>query len=129
MTEIIADTVYYDGECPLCQREIAWLRRQSGGDNIQWIDINCLTTENIFPGVSRVDALKRFYVKRSDGSIVSGSKAFVSVWKGINRLKPFGNILDRPIILFFLEKFYNVFLRIRPFCQYIYKLVEKKTNC
>ena len=128
MNKIVADTVYYDGACPLCQREISWFKRQAGGEKIQWIDVSCLNTETILPGLSRSDALKRFYVRLSDGSIVSGSKAFISVWKVINRLKPFGRILDQNIILFVLEKFYNGFLRIRPFCQYMYKLIENKTN-
>jgi len=128
MTQIFAETVYYDGDCPLCQREIAWFKRQSGGEKILWVDVNCITTETILPGLSKTDALKRFYVRLSDGSIVSGSKAFISVWKVIERLKPFAKILDKKIILFFLEKLYNGFLHIRPLCQYIYQLIEKKTN-
>jgi predicted DCC family thiol-disulfide oxidoreductase YuxK len=31
-------TVYFDGNCPICSREIATYRRSRGGETIDWID-------------------------------------------------------------------------------------------
>ena len=51
-------TVYFDGACPLCQREIAFYRRQRGSERITWHDISCMDTEHVAPGLSRESALR-----------------------------------------------------------------------
>jgi predicted DCC family thiol-disulfide oxidoreductase YuxK len=32
-------TVYYDGACPVCSREMGFYQRQAGADDIQWVDV------------------------------------------------------------------------------------------
>ena len=33
-------TIYYDGSCPLCRREIAFYRRQPGSERLDWMDVS-----------------------------------------------------------------------------------------
>ncbi|MEC8852758.1 MAG: DCC1-like thiol-disulfide oxidoreductase family protein, partial [Pseudomonadota bacterium] len=32
-------TIFYDGGCPLCAREIAFYRRRAGAGRLDWIDV------------------------------------------------------------------------------------------
>lgn len=34
-----ACTVYYDGACPLCQREISFYRQRKGAEAVRWVDV------------------------------------------------------------------------------------------
>ncbi|MFC3294301.1 thiol-disulfide oxidoreductase DCC family protein [Modicisalibacter luteus] len=32
-------TLFYDGGCPLCRRQVAWVKRRRGHDRVRFIDI------------------------------------------------------------------------------------------
>ena len=50
-------TVFYDGSCPLCRREIDFYRRRRGAARIDWLDISGLPEGEVAPGLSRCAAL------------------------------------------------------------------------
>ena len=52
-------TVFYDGACPLCRREIAFYRRRRGAARIRWLDISRAPEGEVAPGLSRCAALAR----------------------------------------------------------------------
>lgn len=106
-----AAEVFYDGACPLCRAEIAQYRRMRGGEAIAWRDAAAGDSP---PEIGREAALARFHVRRADGTLVSGFRAFLAVWRGNPRLAPLARLLDRAPFTWAGEGAYRLFLRVRP---------------
>ncbi len=107
-------SVLYDGSCPLCAREIAMYRRQTGAEAICWLDITQIPNSDIPSGLTRNEVLARFHFIRDDGSHAVGAVGFVELWKTLPNLKFLGRLAGSPPVLFILECAYKFFLRIRP---------------
>ncbi len=73
-------TVYFDGSCPLCAREIAFYRRRCAGDAARWVDVSRESPAALGAGLTRDQALERFHVRRADGTLCSGADAFTELW-------------------------------------------------
>ena len=73
-------TVLYDGECPLCRREIAHYRRLQGAENINWVDIT--EDESVISGygLNREIAMARFHVRDRSGDWQTGAWGFTELW-------------------------------------------------
>ncbi|MFN3613033.1 MAG: thiol-disulfide oxidoreductase DCC family protein [Rubrimonas sp.] len=106
-----AAEVYYDGACPVCSAEIAQYRRMRGVDAALWRDVAAGAGP---PEISPAQALARFHVRRRDGVLISGFRAFVAVWRLNPRLAPAARLLDRPPFSWLGEGCYRLFLVARP---------------
>jgi len=106
-------TVWFDGDCPLCRREIAWLRRLDHRRGINFVDV---AGGEACP-IDTATLLQRFHAQEADGLLVSGAAAFAAMWRAIPALRPFGQIARIPAVLWVLERTYRVFLRVRPILQ------------
>lgn len=107
--------VWFDGACPLCQREIALMRRLDREDRIHFVDVSDEDAEPNCP-VDRADLLARFHAEE-DGKVLSGAAAFAAMWRAIPMLRPLGRLARNPFILRVLERLYVIFLRFRPRLQ------------
>lgn len=106
-------TVWYDGACPLCVREIALMRRLDRRGAIAWVDVTTAPDQcPIEPSV----LLARFHAEE-DGQLVSGAAAFAAMWRAIPILRPLGLMARNPVVLAVLERAYTGFLRVRPRLQ------------
>jgi predicted DCC family thiol-disulfide oxidoreductase YuxK len=108
-------TVWYDGDCPLCQREISWLRRLDRRAAIAFINVAAGGTCPI----DRSALLARFHAQEAGGPLVSGAAAFAAMWRAIPGLRPFGLLARNPAMLWVLERVYRAFLILRPGLQAI----------
>ncbi|WP_339871240.1 DUF393 domain-containing protein [uncultured Brevundimonas sp.] len=106
--------VWFDGDCPLCRREIAMMRRLDRRGAITFVDV---AGEGSCP-IDRGDLLARFHA-REDGRMLSGAAAFAAMWRAIPLLRPVGLLARNRIVLQGLEAAYVAFLRIRPGLQRI----------
>lgn len=106
-------TVFFDGACPLCRREIALMRRLDHRGAIHFIDISDATTDC---PVDRADLLARFHAMEN-GRLFSGARAFAAMWRAIPLLRPLGVLADLPVAQPLFEAAYRGFLRIRPRLQ------------
>jgi predicted DCC family thiol-disulfide oxidoreductase YuxK len=104
-----AREVFFDGACPVCRREIATYRGMAGMEAVAWRDV----TAGPVAGIDREAALRRFHVRRADGTLVSGARAFLALWRATPRLRPLAVALDRPPFVQVLEAGYRGFLRVR----------------
>lgn len=106
-------TVWYDGGCPLCLREIAFFRRLDKKDAIRFVD---LTLPDISCPLDRKFMLDRFHAREND-ILLSGAAAFAAMWRAVPLLRPLGIAARFPGVLPMLESAYRLFLRIRPRLQ------------
>jgi predicted DCC family thiol-disulfide oxidoreductase YuxK len=111
MTNSDRMTVFYDGSCPMCRREIGFYRRCKGEQNVEWEDVSRL---EIAPGVSRAQAMARLHVRRGDGSIVSGGYAFATLWLALPGFRRLGLLASYKPLAWLHERVYGLFLKIRP---------------
>jgi predicted DCC family thiol-disulfide oxidoreductase YuxK len=108
-----AATVYYDGACPICSREIAQYRKAEGADRVAFVDVAASSGEALGPDLTRDAALARMHVRRADGTLVSGAAAFAELWRQLPTLAWAGRIASSPLVLPVLEVGYRGFLRLR----------------
>jgi predicted DCC family thiol-disulfide oxidoreductase YuxK len=109
-----AVTVYYDSVCPLCQREIALMRRLDKRDRIEFVDV---FDEGSTCPLDRDTLLERFHARDENGELVSGAAAFAAMWRQIPWLRPLGLVARYRPVLWVLERLYRLFLKIRPALQ------------
>lgn len=106
-------TVYFDGGCPICSREISFYRRQPGADKISWVDLTTCPDSALPQGISRQTAMARFHVATAAG-ITSGAAGFLVLWRALPRFRWIGRLLSLPPLPWILERGYRIFLRVRP---------------
>ncbi len=106
-------TVWFDGGCPLCRREIALMRRLAPPDAVRFVDVAAGDADC---PIDRADLLARFHALE-DGRLVSGAAAFAAMWRAIPRLRPLGIAARSPLVLAGMERLYVAFLRLRPRLQ------------
>ena len=117
-------TVWHDGGCPLCAREIALMRRLAPAGAIDFIDASD-AGDNACP-LDRAELLARFHA-REDGQLLSGAAAFAAMWRAIPLLRPLGLIARNRLVLAGLEHGYVRFLRVRPRLQAWMRRREART--
>ena len=105
--------VYFDGSCPLCRAEVALYRKQDASSQLCFRDVSDagFPTES---DLSRARAMERFHVRQSDGRLLSGAAAFVSIWRILPRWQWVARAASFPGMLLLLEGCYRLFLPARP---------------
>lgn len=108
-------TVWHDGACPLCRREIALMRRLDRRGRITFVDVADPAAGEQCP-IDRAALLARFHAEE-DGRLLSGAAAFAAMWRAIPVLRPLGLLARNPRVLRWLERAYLRFLKARPTLQ------------
>ena len=103
-------TVWFDGDCPLCTREIRLMRRLDRRQAIRFIDIRAGRDCPLDPAT----LLARFHARETGKPIVSGAAAFAAMWRAIPLLRPLGLVARNKAALWLLERLYLGFLKLRP---------------
>ena len=106
-------TVYYDGGCPLCRREIATYQSLPGAERLSWEDV-AQANERVAPDLNRSDALARMHVRTADGQLVQGAHAFALMWQACPKTRWLGHLAATRPALWVLEPVYRIFLKVRP---------------
>lgn len=120
-------TVWFDGDCPLCQREIAMMRWLDWHQAIHFVDVSPAGGEAAYCPIDRAELLTRFHARESKGSragegevegeLLSGAAAFAAMWRAVPLLRPLGLAARNQTVLALLERAYRAFLRVRPRLQ------------
>lgn len=110
-------TVYFDGSCPLCRREIGFYQKCAGAQNIVWQDVSRTVDGQVASDLNCQQAMARFHVRDAQGHLKSGAAGFVELWLNLRSWRWLGSLFAHPPGIWFLEKCYVGFLKIRPFIQ------------
>lgn len=109
-------TIYYDGSCPLCRREIAFYRRLPAAAQLDWVDVSAGNTP-LGAGLSCEAAMRRFHVRDANGQLLSGGAAFARLWRALPGWRVLGWCFAWPPLSWALEAAYRAFLPVRPKLQ------------
>ena len=114
-------TVYFDGDCPVCSREIAAYRKLRGAEDFAWVNAAQAQSGQdktvLGEGLSREDALARMHVRDANGQLIGGAAAFAAIWSALPQFKWLGRIASSRPALWVLEPGYRLFLKVRPLWQ------------
>ena len=102
--------VWFDGDCPICATEVAALRRLDGARRVDFINLASTPMDPL----ERAIRLSRLHAQTSDGAVVSGADAVLTIWGSIPILRPLALLLRHAVPLKVLEHAYRVFLKVRP---------------
>lgn len=107
-------TVYYDGACPVCSREIQTYQKATGADKLAWVDAANAQPETLGEDLTSHDALARMHVRDENGQLISGAAAFAAIWERLPKTRWLGKLMGSKPALFVLEPCYTLFLKVRP---------------
>ena len=105
--------VFYDGSCPLCEKEIGIYRGHDIKGVLSFVDVS--NPNATLPEVlDREKAMSRFHVRTQNGHMVSGAAAFIEVWQQLRGWRWAAKLSTIPGLTTTLEFAYRVSLRFRP---------------
>jgi predicted DCC family thiol-disulfide oxidoreductase YuxK len=80
-------TVYFDGQCGLCRREISFYQRIASKKAVAFVDLTDHPDVLKKDGVDQLDSLRILHVRNDQNALVTGVDAFRAIWSAI---PPFG---------------------------------------
>ena len=113
-------TVFFDGSCPICSKEINFYKMRAGADELSWVDVSDEEIPIPIQTRSREELMARFHVLSSSGELVSGGAAFAELWASLPAFKIFGKIFKLPILRYLIDVGYDIFLTLRPKFQNLF---------
>jgi len=108
-------TVYYDGACYICSREIDLYKRKDTDKRINFTDIS---RPEFDAQKERLDASKvqrLFHVRSRDGNILVGVDGFIAIWDELKSFNFLARLARIRLVRFFLDLGYKLFVVIRPY--------------
>lgn len=116
-------TLYYDGLCPLCSREMAHYRKRAVGDSA--IVFRDITEPSFVAAEHGLDAKRIHTVMHvKEGEVVhTGIDAFLAIWRRIPGHGFLTWLASIPGMYWLMKLGYHAFAAIRPY------LPRKKADC
>ena len=102
----------YDGECPFCRREVAWLQYWNRKGHLEFEDVASADFDPSRYGRTREELLGVIHGVFPDGRIVSRVEAFRQAYRAVGLgwlLAPTG----WPVLRWVFDALYSVFARYR----------------
>lgn len=91
-------TVFYDGKCGLCSKEINHYRKIAPTGVFDWQDVTVSTDRLDEIKVGLVDALKYLHVQDHNGRLHIGVDAFILIWSQLKNWRLLAKIFSLPVI-------------------------------
>jgi predicted DCC family thiol-disulfide oxidoreductase YuxK len=116
-------TVYFDGACQVCSREIALYQRARGHERMRFIDICAQGFDATREGLDPLEVHRSFHARADDGTLYKGVAAFVAIWETLPGYRWLASVAKVPGVRPAMELGYVVFSKVRPY------LPRKKFDC
>lgn len=91
-------TVFYDGKCGLCSKEINYYRKIAPNDIFDWQDITKSADELKKEGISLTEGLKLLHAKDEKGLMHVGVDAFILIWMQLRQWRFLATFVRLPAI-------------------------------
>ncbi|MFT7109135.1 MAG: putative DCC family thiol-disulfide oxidoreductase YuxK [Psychrobacter glaciei] len=79
--KLMKPTIFYDGSCGLCKREIAHYQKLDKGNDIEWVNIISADLELKKMGIRFVDAMEVLHGVNKKGEVIKGVENFLMIWE------------------------------------------------
>jgi predicted DCC family thiol-disulfide oxidoreductase YuxK len=76
-------TVFFDGACPICVREIALMRRLDRRRRLVCCDFSRLDYDTASINISPTELGRVIHARWSDGSVITGVEVFRAMWEAV----------------------------------------------
>jgi predicted DCC family thiol-disulfide oxidoreductase YuxK len=106
-------TLFYDGLCPLCSREIAYYRRRLSGADVSFLDITAPDFDAARHGLHPGRVRRVMHVKVGD-EVRTGLDAFIAVWQRVPGHAWLARLASRPGVYHLMTGGYHLFALVRP---------------
>ncbi len=106
-------TVFYDGKCGLCRREIAHYMHIAPKGVFEWMDITVTPEPFTTLGYSVPAGLKALHVRDDAGGMHVGVDAFIAIWLQLPRWRMLAALVRLPIIRPLAKGLYRMFAEWR----------------
>lgn len=101
----------YDGGCPVCRREVNYLKKRNAKGLVEFIDIDPLDS---YAGISKEEAMKEMLVLDATGQVHRGVDAFFVLYGRVD-LPGLALFLKAPLFYPLNQVGYRIFARVRPY--------------
>lgn len=108
----MAFKIFYDGTCPLCEKEMNQLKKLNTDGNLSFVDIMDDDFERNYPDLEWQALNDRIHGMCDDGTLLVGLDATHRAWSEVGRGWVYAP-LRWPIIRFFADKAYLIFAKNR----------------
>ncbi len=98
------DTLFYDGQCPICNAEVTRLEAQSD-DALVCVDINVAT----HVPADKHALFSQLHLLKADGTLLLGLEANVAAWQH-TRWRSVAKVLLWPVVRWLSELAYQLWL-------------------
>jgi predicted DCC family thiol-disulfide oxidoreductase YuxK len=102
-------TVFYDGKCGLCSKEINHYRKIAPNGIFDWQDITEFADDLRKEDVSLSEGLKLLHAKDNSGQMHIGVDAFILIWKQLKRWSVLAVLVGLPVIRQIADMAYRTF--------------------
>jgi predicted DCC family thiol-disulfide oxidoreductase YuxK len=102
-------TVFYDGKCGICRREIEHYKHVAPQGVFIWQDIttDASALENL--GITYANGLRLLHAQDAQGKMHVGVDAFLLIWQQIPRWRMLGVLVGLPLVRRFANTAYHAF--------------------
>lgn len=109
--------VFFDGECPLCLREINFIRWLDSSDQLRFTDITSSEFSPDALGIDMRTLMAEIHGRKASGEIITGVEVFRQLYGNVRRghflFGPLAWFSRAPVISHVLDWFYQVFAKNR----------------
>jgi predicted DCC family thiol-disulfide oxidoreductase YuxK len=99
----------YDGQCPVCQKTVAWIRENMRKGAFEMVPCQSDEARTRFPFVEQAVCMQAMQLILPDGEVLSGEKALPEIVKRLKRYSPAAALFDLPGSEILARSFYRWF--------------------
>ena len=105
-------TVFYDGACPICAREVALMKRLDRTQRLTLLDFSLADFNAAPAGLAVTDLSTEIHAQWADGAVITGVEVFRAIWEAVG-LGFLSRLSRLPMVAPLMTKAYGWFARNR----------------